>query len=173
MTNTRGTQPTALKLLKGRAPGLDSGGRVVPEDVYASRQGREMMIPDFVLDNPAALEEWNRVAPTLSALNLTKPEDAVTFGVYCSAVAVFSQAAKTLHKQGLTYMTTVGLPDGSTQQKPIPNPHWRIQKEAAEQLLKFAKEYGLTPVASAHLTKAKADAVGDAPDPANPFGVVK
>jgi len=172
--STRNTKPTALKLLSGRAPGLDSGGRPVPEDAYAKRLGLDMPIPFHVAEDPLARAEWERVTPSLTSLNLTKPEDAQTFALYCTAVAVYQRATTALREEGLTIMTLVGLPDGSTQEKPIPNPHWRIVKESGEQLLRFAKEYGLTPVASAHLTKAKLDANGGEPDEANnPFGAVK
>ena len=60
-------------------------------------------------------------------------------------------------------------PDGGTQDKPMVNPIYRTVKESGEQLLKFAKEFGLTPVASATLSRARAENTTAAADASNPF----
>lgn len=166
----RPPEPTHLQLLKGRAPGRDSGGRVVPEDAFSSQQGRAFEPPDWLTDD-VALDEWEHTAPTLTRLKLTKPEDHQTFAVYCQTVANYVRAQTKLSKEGLTIKTMVGLPNGAVQEKPIANPLVGVTLKLSTELLKYAKEFGLTPVASAALSRARSEATGGAvPDDAtNPF----
>lgn len=161
--------PTHLKLLKGRAPGKDAAGRTVPEDAFSSTQGRAFEPPDWLTDD-VALDEWEHTAPTLTRLKLTKPEDHQTFAVYCQTVANFVRAQTKLSAEGLTIKTMVGLPNGAVQEKPIANPLVGVTLKLSAELLKYAKEFGLTPVASAQLSRIRAEAAGGVPDePNNPF----
>ena len=161
-----GAKPTALKMLNGRKPGHDTAGRPIPAEAFKST-GLPMPMPDWL--HPEAVDLWEKTAPTLETLNLSKPEDHATFAAYCQAWSTFVRASKRLNKEGLTIMTTVGLPDGGTQDKPMVNPIYRTVKESGEQLRKFAKEFGLTPVASATLSRARAEVTGAAADASNPF----
>lgn len=159
-------KPTGLKVLNGRRPGKDSGGRDIPAEAF-NTLGQPLPMPDWLHEE--AVDIWQSTAPTLERLNLAKPEDHATFTAYCQAWAVFVRASKRLNTEGLTIMTVVGLPDGGTQEKPMVNPIYRTVKESGEQLLKFAKEFGLTPVASATLSRARAEVNGAAADAGNPF----
>ena len=159
-------KPTGLKMINGRRPGVDSGGRPIPAEAFTN-VGQPLPMPDWL--HPEAVDLWEKTAPTLERLSLSKPEDHATFAAYCQAWAVFVRASKRLNKEGLTIMTTVGLPDGGTQDKPMVNPIYRTVKESGEQLLKFAKEFGLTPVASATLSRARAENTTAAADASNPF----
>lgn len=163
-------EPSHLKLMKGRAPGRDSGGRVVPDDAFSTQHGRSFEPPDWLTDEDA-LDEWEHTAPTLTRLKLTKPEDHQTFAVYCQTVANYVRAQTKLSKEGMTIMTTVGLPNGAVQQKPIANPLVAVTLKLSAELLKYAKEFGLTPVASAQLSRARSEATGGAvpDDNTNPF----
>lgn len=165
----RDMEPTHLQLLKGRAPGRDSGGRVVPEDAYASQLGKTFEPPEWLTDE-LALDEWEAVAPTLTKLKLAKPEDRQTFAVYCQTLANYVKAQAKLSREGMTVKTLVGLPNGSVQEKPIANPLVGITLKMSAELLKYAKEYGLTPSASASLSRLRAEAAGGpADEPNNPF----
>lgn len=161
-----GPKPTALKMVTGRKPGHDTAGRPIPVEAFTPSTD-PLPMPDWL--HPEAVDLWQSTAPTLERLKLSKPEDHATFTAYCQAWAVFVRASKRLNTEGLTIMTKVGLPDGGTQEKPMVNPIYRTVKESGEQLLKFAKEFGLTPVASAQLSRARADVAGAAADAANPF----
>lgn len=81
------------------------------------------------------------------------------------------RAQTKLSKEGLTIKTMVGLPNGAVQEKPIANPLVGVTLKLSTELLKYAKEFGLTPVASAALSRARSEATGGAvPDDAtNPF----
>lgn len=65
----RPPKPARLKLVEGRSPGRDSGGRKVPESPKFIRQAPDA--PDWL--DAEALAEWRRVAPTLERLDLLKP----------------------------------------------------------------------------------------------------
>lgn len=160
-------KPTALKMVTGRRPGVDSGGRPIPAEAFDNLGKAPLPMPDWL--HPEAVDLWQQTAPTLDRLNLTKPEDHAVFAAYCQAWAVFVRSSRKLNAEGLTIMTVVGLPDGGTQEKPMVNPIYRTVKESGEQLLKFAKEFGLTPSASAALSRARAEVNGTAADADNPF----
>lgn len=166
------TQPTALKLVTGRRPGKDSGGRPVPPDAFGQGLGSAMYPPDWLTD-PRAQAEWAAVAPTLSKLKLTKPEDRQTFAVYCQTVANMVRAQEKLDREGLTIEVEVATPSGGCFFKPVTNPVWRIVKESQDQLLKFAKEFGLTPVAGATLSLKRAAEADAGADDSNPFDGTK
>ncbi|CFJ64825.1 phiRv1 phage protein [Mycobacterium tuberculosis] len=75
----RPPKPARLKLVEGRSPGRDSGGRKVPESPKFIRQAPDA--PDWL--DAEALAEWRRVAPTLERLDLLKPEDRALLSAYC------------------------------------------------------------------------------------------
>ncbi|MEU0875996.1 phage terminase small subunit P27 family [Nocardia brasiliensis] len=160
----RNPAPASLKLLTGRAPGRDSGGRVV--NTLGFETGTAPEPPDWLHGD--ALEEWNRVVPMLARLKIIKAEDRTTLAAYCQAVAVFTRASQELNEQGLTIMTTVKAADGTTQRKPMANPLWRVVKESGAELLRYAKEFGLTPVAEQIVARGRATRK-DEDDPGNPF----
>lgn len=162
-------QTRNLQLLTGRGPGRDSGGRPIPEPVF-STDGSDMPIPEPVLDDPVALAEWDRVVPTLLRDRVIKPEDGWPLGAYCLAVSQYRQAVERYAGEGPTTWVQVGMPDGSTARKTQVNPTWRVVKDAAELMLRLAKEFGLTPVASAGLGRLRAKAAAEGGDePENPF----
>ena len=78
-------QPAALKLLGGRSPGRDSGGRPVP-DVPRFERGAPQP-PPWLSEQARAV--WEATAPTLEALNLIKPEDGLIFTALCESWATY------------------------------------------------------------------------------------
>jgi phage terminase small subunit len=75
----RPSQPTPLKILKGRGNGKDIAGRPIPQ-LPAFEHGAPTPPPWL---SPEALAEWQRVAPSLDALGLIKDEDRAVFSTYC------------------------------------------------------------------------------------------
>lgn len=86
----RPPKPARLKLVEGRSPGRDSGGRKVPESPKFIRQAPDA--PDWL--DAEALAEWRRVAPTLERLDLLKPEDRALLSAYCETWSVYVAAVQ-------------------------------------------------------------------------------
>jgi P27 family predicted phage terminase small subunit len=148
-------QPAALKLLGGRSPGRDSGGRPVP-DVPRFERGAPQ--PPSLL-SPVARELWEATAPTLEALNLIKPEDGPIFTAYCESWATYREALSRVRAEGLTvFNPKTGMPHK--------NPALNALEQAGIQLLRYGQQFGLTP--SAELSLA-ASATPESDDDDDPF----
>jgi P27 family predicted phage terminase small subunit len=134
--------PIPLKILKGIGNGKDQAGYPIP-----AAPPFERGIPDAPpWLTPDAREVWDRVAPTLDRLDLLKPEDREAFTCYCEAWATYRAALKEVRTYGLTIEShKTGM-----QHK---NPSVTVMETAANQLLRFAQQFGLTPVAEVALAK--------------------
>ncbi len=90
--------------------------------------------PGF-FDDIAALE-WERVGPELVQKQLLTEVDLAPFTGYCLNVSRMVKAERAVQAKGLTYTTEFG---------PKANPEVMIARQAGAEVLKFAKEFGLTP----------------------------
>ena len=139
--------PTALKKLegdrgKGRRP-INTNEPEPPRDNIAC--------PDWLM--PEAQQEWQRLAPSLTAMGVLTDHDLEAFAGYCQAYARWREAEEFLSQHGTIFKT----PSGYVQQVP--------QVSIAMQNLKimqsFCSEFGLTPSSRARLY---ANTGKDAPD---------
>lgn len=148
-------RPPALKLLEGRAPGRDSGGRPVKQ------------APGFVRLPPEApawlegesLAEWNRVVPEMQRLQLLKPIDAAGLAAYCECWARFVTASEIVRREGMV------LHDDK-QGRAQRHPALLTAEAASKELRAWCGEFGLTPSAESRLATAKGE---DSDDEENPF----
>jgi phage terminase small subunit len=62
--------PAGLKLVEGRSPGRDSGGRLVPQPPGFERVAPQA--PDWL--SPNARDMWDRTVAELDQLHLLKPD---------------------------------------------------------------------------------------------------
>nr|BEK68845.1 phage terminase small subunit P27 family [Kitasatospora purpeofusca] len=144
--------PATLKLITGRSPGRDSGGRKVNPG------------PDFKRVPPAAPEwlstearaEWDRVLPELSRLDLVKEGDRAALAAYCEAWSVFREATETVQREGLTIEARQGT---------LAHPAVAIARAAGRELRSWAAHFGLTPSTEQALARSG----GDDGSEANPF----
>lgn len=150
----RPPKPARLKLVEGRSPGRDSGGRKVPESPKFIRQAPDA--PDWL--DAEALAEWRRVAPTLERLDLLKPEDRALLSAYCETWSVYVAAVQRVRAEGLT----ITSPKSGVVHR---NPAVTVAETARMHLLRLASEFGLTPAAEQRLAVAP----GDDGDGLNPF----
>lgn len=150
----RPPKPARLKLVEGRSPGRDSGGRQVPESPKFIRQAPDA--PDWL--DAEALAEWRRVAPTLERLDLLKPEDRALLSAYCETWSVYVAAVQRVRAEGLT----ITSPKSGVVHR---NPAVTVAETARMHLLRLASEFGLTPAAEQRLAVAP----GDDGDGLNPF----
>jgi P27 family predicted phage terminase small subunit len=149
----RSPKPAALKLIEGRGPGRDSGGRKVAASLGFVRLPPE---PPYWLEGEA-LAEWNRVVPELARLELIKPIDSASLAAYCTTWARFVDAQALLAAEGLL---------GFNSQGRVRHPAVAIVEAASKELRAWAQEFGLTPSAEQRVTRPEAP---DGEDD-NPFG---
>ncbi len=144
--------PAALRLLKGRHAGVDSGGRPVKAPPAFKRVPPT---PPTWLSREAKAE-WRRVSPGLARLDLVKEEDRAAFATYCETWSEFVQASKALTAHG---SLTIVVAQGE-----IPHPAVAIRRAAGQQLRSWAREFGLTPAAENSLaTKGGGDGAEENP----------
>ncbi|WP_031095515.1 phage terminase small subunit P27 family [Streptomyces sp. NRRL S-15] len=145
-------QPAALKLIKGRAPGKDSAGRPVNVGPAFKRVPPEP--PEWLTDEAA--EEWTRVVPGLSRLDLLKPEDRSSLAAYCEAWATFVSATRTVQEEGLVI---------EARQGKLAHPCVGIARAAGREMRSWAAHFGLTPSTEQALARGADDGGEDD----NPF----
>ena len=137
-----GRRPATAKLplLKGVGPGRDSGGRIVPTPPNFTRQAPE---------NPGLALRCGtgRMGPHHTGsggARPIKPEDRAALTVYVETWSTYCEAVALLRAEGLTLVN----PDsGHTSAHPCA----QIANNAGLLLLRFAGEFGLTPVAERRL----------------------
>jgi P27 family predicted phage terminase small subunit len=144
----RGPQKAPAKVLqlKGRAPGKDIAGRAIAEAPKFIRSAPE---PPAWLSE-LARQQWDLCAPTLESLDLFKPEDQAAFTVFCEAWATYVEAIKLVRADGVTVFNP-------KTQHAHKNPALAAAESASADLLRFAREFGLTPAAEQMVGKTKAD----------------
>lgn len=143
--------PARLKLIEGRSPGRDSGGRPVKPTPSFVRLPPEP--PDWL--SPVARAEWDRVLPELQRLQLTKPLDAAALTAYCLCWARLVEAQRLIDAEGVL---------GTSAQGRHRHPAVAVVEAAAKELRTWCQEFGLTPSAESRLTAPEAQG-GDR----NPF----
>jgi|SRR5579885_507585 len=126
--------PANVKLLTGRHPGVDSGGRkVVPPPAFVRVAPQE---PEGLSDR--AREEWQRVVPILDRLHLLQPGHRSALIAYCETFATFEMVAERLRERG----------DPKDA---------RLLLQIGAQLRSWLSEFGLTPSSEAKLKPPEPD----------------
>ena len=128
-------KPTKLKVLEG-----NRGKRPIPKDE---------IIPESNIPEPPshlddyALEEWHRMVDGLHNLGLLYEVDTAVFAAYCVSYSRWRRAQEQLNTEELVIKTISG--------NYIQNPVVGIANKAAQDMVKFALEFGLSPSARARL----------------------
>lgn len=148
-------KPHGLKILEGRGPGRDSGGRSIKPPPAFVRLAPEA--PEHL--SPEARAEWDRVVPELQRLQLTKPVDRASLAAYCEAWSRFVEARMTIAVDGMYLRGAGGMPIKK-------HPAVLILEAASKELRAWAGQFGLTPAAEANLGSGPA---GD-DDDEDPYG---
>jgi P27 family predicted phage terminase small subunit len=93
-----------------------------------------------------AREEWWRTAPQLHVLGLLSSVDIACLSACCSSYGMWRQASEELaREQGLLVMTQAG-----DQRR---SPLIKIIADAASDMVRYAGEFGLTPVVRTRIAK--------------------
>jgi P27 family predicted phage terminase small subunit len=137
--------PAGLKILAGTSPGRDSGGRPVAKPPAFERYAPD---PPPWLEGEA-LAEWRRVAPTLEALDLIKPEDAAMLAAYCLTWQTVADMSAIIRAEGFTTANPSG--------RMVAHPAAVIRAAAIRDLRPLAAHFGLTPWSESNLAAATGD----------------
>lgn len=141
-------RPAALKVLNGRSPGRDSGGRVVDPP------------PPFVRVAPPAPEwlplearaEWERIVPELDRLDFLKVSTRSSLTAYCLTWARLVEAQKTLAAEGLLAENSQGR---------VKHPLVNVVEAASKEIRSWCGEFGFTPSSEGRLKVPERVAVDD------------
>lgn len=139
--------PAQLKLLGGRSPGRDSGGRRVTPPAAFERVAPEC--PDWL--PPGAKDMWGRVVPELAALNLLKESDLGVLTSFCVAWDQLMQAVTAYREQGF-------IATNARSRRVTVHPAVAAARAATRDVLVLARELGCTPSAEANLAAVLAAA---------------
>ena len=91
--------------------------------------------------DPLAREEWTRLGPELLALGLLTVADLPSFAAYCSEVGIFREAQAELAKRPKAKLKGKAQLLGA-------------RRKAAQEIRKWAAEFGFTPSARARIKSA-------------------
>jgi len=117
-------------------------------------------MPDTGLPEPPSIlcdlakQEWEERGPGLARMGILTQVDVAIYAAYCQSYADYCRA-----REGIRLLIE-GLPKGETSRAfltrgtlgtDIKNPLFRIARESAQDMIRFAGELGLTPAARARL----------------------
>lgn len=160
MTVGRKKTPGHLRLLQG-----NPGKRPIPEEV------QPLIVelppaPEFL--DAYATEEWNRLSAELHRLRLLTIVDTAAFAGYCAAYSRWRNAEEAFQTMARNDRVMRGLvikksgPNGGA----VENPLAYASRRAAQEMLRFASEFGFTPAARARI----AAGLSAGPTTASKFG---
>lgn len=135
--------PSHLKLVTG-----NRGKRPIKPENIEFKISLPMPPPHLCDD---AKVEWGRVAPMLYALRLLSEADVASLAAYCDAYATWKQATTALNKMAEIDKQTSGLMIKTSLGNVIQNPLRGIANTAASNMVKFASDFGMNPVARARI----------------------
>ena len=137
-------KPTKLKILEG-----NPGRRKLHQEPDMSSDMPDP--PETVKDDAYALQEWNRLALGLHVLGLLNNADAATFGAYCTSYSRWRNAEEQLQKTAREEGALAALVQITKHGNCIQNTLVGVANKAMRDMMKYAGEFGLTPVARAKL----------------------
>ena len=133
----RGRKPTPKPILQirgSRIRGPHTSGIDAPPGVPPA--------PEWL--GEIARQEWERIVPMLKASKVMSPRHQQTLAAYCDALADMIDADRELKANGATFMDDKGRVSN--------HPAWNRKRDARNQMLKFASEFGLTASALARVS---------------------
>jgi P27 family predicted phage terminase small subunit len=145
MSVGRKRTPTHLRLLQGnpgKRPIRDEPQPFVPAEAPAP--------PPFL--DAYATEEWLRLAAELHRMRLLTIVDLAALAAYCTAYSRWRNAEEVLKRMSDADPVMRGLIIKSNKTgSAIENPLAYIARKAAQEMLRFAVEFGFTPAARSRI----------------------
>lgn len=127
-----------LKLMAGRAPGKDSGGRDIPDAVAFTR---ELPTKPDVL-SPDAEWLWDQVIEQMKTIGVLKPLDAPSLEIVCETFARWREAVRFRKDHALLAKNSQGT---------VAAPWIGIEERASKDFRAWAAEFGFTPASEKNL----------------------
>ena len=134
---------------RGPLKGIEGGkGKSGDDDtsLLATMKPGEPEMPNVVSSDKIAREEWARVVPLLMDDQILAKTDMSTLSAYCLLFARWVRAEALIQRDGLIVIARNGSPSR--------NPAVPIAKDALGQMIVYASEFGLSPVARTRISKA-------------------
>ena len=135
------SKPTALKVLEGN-PGKRELNKNEPR--YELSEGGQKPPPWM---GTYGKKEWRRVLPLLKTNGLVTDADYMALCAYCQNVDTWIRAEKEKRADGLVTVTANGTE--------MQHPSVSIANTAMANILKFGREFGLTPASRVNLSAEK------------------
>lgn len=155
----RKSQPAALKLLNGRAPGKDSAGRPVKQP-----PGFKRIAPTKPAHlTPMASQMWDLLVEELMKLDLLKQIDGPMLMIACETYSRWLDAKRMRveAKNERVTMERYGLLGRNAAGAYVVAPWVLVEERAGREFRAFCSEFGLSPSAEMRLAK---EAVSSEPD---------
>ena len=156
-------KPANLKLLSGRSPGRDSGGRKVIQS------GIERGVPDKPDDmSVEASAEWDRLVDGSGIRSWLKPADRAALVNLCETWSEVVRLRKYLRRNGFKQRVTVRDSAGAESIKYVERPEVKMYRATLVEHRYLSTAFGVTPVAETAAARATATDT-PAADASNPF----
>ena len=124
-------KPTALRVLEG-----NRSRRPLNSNEPKPKSGK-VTCPRFL--SPSAKDEWRRISPELTRLGLLTQVDRSALAIYASAWGDYVTACRHIEDEGFI-----------NKEKRI-NRWYTVKQKSCETLLKFGREFGLSPSGRSNL----------------------
>lgn len=141
-------KPTNLKILQG-----NPGKRKLNENEPKFEIDEEALLKPPPFLGTYGKKEWKRIAPLILKNKLLTNADINTLAAYCQSYNRWVEAEKEVRIRGFTTETDKG--------NIIQRPEVGIANKAMENMVKFAKEFGLTPSSRVDLHAGNTEDVTD------------
>ncbi len=149
-------KPTHLKLVTGN-PGKRSLNRKEAKAKAAIPAPPHHLTAD-------AVEEWNRVATELYNLGILSEIDRAALAAYAQAYGRWVQAERAIARMAEKDQLTGGLMIKTSNGNAIQNPLVGTANKAAADMMRYATEFGMTPITRSRIASTAAEEGADAAD---------
>lgn len=123
-----------------------------------SDQPAPQFSPPAWLSHHIALAEWRRLLPLLMETRILKAQDVNLLAEYCNAIAMYSDAQKSIAEHGVIYKTS-----SKHGEMTRANPALKVIDQANKTMARLGAQLGIGPKAR-YLLQINAQSAGEQPD---------
>jgi P27 family predicted phage terminase small subunit len=153
----RKPKPTALRLIQGN-PGKRAISKDEPKPVAIAKPRAPVAL------GVDAKKEWTRVTKQLADLGMVTAIDTSALAAYCIAFERFKNANAALEDVKKKDPIFKGLMVKTKQGNWIQNPLVGVARRAADDMIRYGSEFGMTPSSRSRLSIAPTEGKGEFDD---------